>query len=80
MRGVSIQGMHQRRSRHNDPDPHVATTVDPSLVALRQAEPTLQIEIIPDPFIRLLPDEEAGRKLSITAAIEWRIGSSVRSN
>src|SRR5512143_139375 len=33
--------------------------VDPSLVALGQAEPPLQIEIIPDRFVVLLPDEEA---------------------
>ena len=37
-------------------------TVDPPLMALRQAEPALQIEIILDRFIRLLADEEPGKK------------------
>src|SRR5215472_14563526 len=36
-------------------------TVDPPLMALRQAEPALSIEIIPDRFIRLLADEETGK-------------------
>ena len=40
----------------------MATTVDPTLVALRQAKPTLQIEIIPDPFVLLLADEQAGQE------------------
>ena len=43
---MGIQGMHQRRPFLNDPDPRVAVTVDPPLVALRQAKPTLQVEII----------------------------------
>src|SRR5512135_3710962 len=62
MRRVGVQGMHQRRSRHNDPDPRVATTVDPPLGTLRQAQPTLQIKIILDPFILLLADEAAGKE------------------
>ncbi len=59
MRRVRVQGMDQRRALQNDPDPRVATAVDPSLVTLRQAEPTLQVEVIPDPFILLLAHEEA---------------------
>src|SRR3982751_2532965 len=54
--------MHQRRSVQDQPNPRVAMTVDPPLVTLRQAEPPLQIEIVPDRFILLLADEEAGQE------------------
>jgi len=54
--------MHQRRSFLNDPDPRVAVTVDPPLVALRQAKPTLQVEIILDLFIHAVADEKAAEK------------------
>ena len=62
MRDVGIQRMHQRRPFLNDPDPRVAVTVDPPLVALGQAKPTLQIEIILDLFIHAVADEKAGEK------------------
>ena len=62
MCGVGVQSMHQRRARQNQADPRVATTVDPPLVALRQAKPTLQIEIILDLFILVLADEKAGKE------------------
>src|SRR6478609_3069376 len=55
--------MHQRRPFLNDPDPRVAVTVDSPLVTLGQAEPPLQIEIVPDrlelPFAHEQPGEEA---------------------
>ena len=62
MRRVRVQGRHQRRARPDQADPRVAMTVDPTLVALRQAKPTLQIEIIPDRFVLLLADEQAGQE------------------
>src|SRR4051794_6990378 len=62
MRGVRVQRGHQRRPRLDQPHPRVATTVDPTLVALRQAEPPLQIEVIPDPFVVLLTHEQAGQE------------------
>ena len=37
-------------------------TVNPPLVTLGQAKPTLQIEIIPDRFILTLADEQAGQE------------------
>ncbi len=45
---VGIQGMHQRRSLLNDPNPRVAVPVNPPLMTLGQAKPTLQIKIVPD--------------------------------
>jgi hypothetical protein len=44
MRRVRVQRGHQRRARLDQPHPRVATPVDPTLVALREAKPTLQIE------------------------------------
>ena len=60
VRGVGVQGEHQRRSVQDQANPRVAMTVDPPLVTLGQAKPPLQIEIIPDRFILLLADEQAG--------------------
>src|SRR4051794_39854743 len=60
---MRVQRGHQRRPRLNQPDPRVATAVDPTLVALRQAEPTLQVEVILDPFVVLLADEQAGQEV-----------------
>jgi len=51
--------MHHRRPFLNDLNPRVAMTVDPALVALGQAEPPLQIEIVADPFERGLADKQA---------------------
>jgi hypothetical protein len=48
MRIMGVQGMHQRWSFQDDPNPRVAMTVNPPLVALGQAKPTLQIEIVLD--------------------------------
>src|SRR4051812_22927663 len=59
---VGVEGMHQRRSVQHQANPRVATTVDPPLVALGQAKPPLQIEIILDRLILLLPDEETGEE------------------
>ena len=62
MRRVGVQRGHQRRALLDQPHPRVAMAVDPTLVALRQAKPTLQIEVVPDPFILLLADEQAGQE------------------
>ena len=59
MRRVGVQRQHQRRAFQDQANPRVAMAVDPSLVALGQAKPPLQIEIIPDRFVVLLPDEQA---------------------
>ena len=59
MHRVSVQGMYQRRSVQDQPNPRVAMTVDPPLVTLRQAEPPLQIEIVADPLERGLADKQA---------------------
>ena len=62
MRRVGVQGMHQRWSVQNQTNPRVAMTVNPPLVTLGQAKPSLQIEMIPDRFILLLADEKAGKE------------------
>ena len=62
MRRVGIQGMHQRRSVQNQANSRVAMTVNPPFVALGQAKPPLQIEIIPDGLILLLANEESGKE------------------
>ena len=59
MRGVGVQSMHQRRPFLNDPNPRVAMAVDPPLVTLGQAKPTLQIEIVLDFLELALADEKA---------------------
>src|SRR5215216_3371280 len=51
--------MHHRRPFLNDPNSRMATTVEPPLVTLRQAEPPLQIEIVADPLERGLADKQA---------------------
>src|SRR5512142_1185789 len=56
---VRIEGVHQCRPFLDDPDPGVAMTVDPSLVALGQAKPPLQIEIVSDPLELGPADEQA---------------------
>ncbi len=62
MRRVGIQGMHQRRAFQDDPDPRVAMTVDPPLVTLGQAEPTLQIQVVADLLERPRADEQPGKE------------------
>src|SRR4051812_25999262 len=59
MRGVGIEGMDYRRPFEDQADPGVATAVNPPLVTLGQAKPPLQIEIVPDRLVVLLPDEQA---------------------
>jgi hypothetical protein len=48
MRIMGVQGMHQRWSFQDDSNPRVPMAVNPTLVALRQPKPTLQIEIVLD--------------------------------
>src|SRR4051794_8111865 len=43
---VGVQRVHQRRPFLDDPHPRMAMAVDPTLMPLGQAEPTLQIEIV----------------------------------
>jgi hypothetical protein len=59
VRHVRVQRMHHRRPFLNDPNPRMATTVEPPLVTLGQAEPPLQIEIVADPRERALADKQA---------------------
>lgn len=62
MRRVGVQGMHQRRAVQNQANPGVAMTVNPPLVTLGQAKPSLQFEVIPDRLISLLADEESTKE------------------
>lgn len=58
---MSIQGQDQRRSVLDDANPCVPVTVNPTLVALGQAKPTLQVQIVPDRF-KLRPADEQARQ------------------
>jgi hypothetical protein len=60
MSRVGVQGMNQCRSFQDDPDPRVAVAVDATLVALRQAEPTLQIQVV----LRIAGNVAAGEEAS----------------
>src|SRR3954469_3730886 len=51
--------MHHRRPFLNDPNSRVATTVEPPLVALGQAEPPFQNEAVADLRERGLTDKQA---------------------
>jgi hypothetical protein len=62
MRRMGVESMHQRRSFLNDPDPRMAVAVDPPLVTLRQAKPTLQIQVVADRFELALTHEQAGEE------------------
>src|SRR4051794_25202261 len=48
MLSVRAQHQHQRRPFLHDPPPRVAMAVDPTLMALRQPKPALEIEIVQD--------------------------------
>ena len=62
MRGVRVQRMYQRRSFENDSNPRMAMTMDSPLVALGQAKPSLQIEIVSNLLRLALDHEKAGEK------------------
>jgi hypothetical protein len=62
MRRMGIESGHQGRSFLNDADPRVAMAVNPPLVTLGQAEPTLQIQVVPDRVELALADEQAGQE------------------
>ena len=62
MRRVGVEGVHQRRSFLNDADPRMAVAVDPPLVTLGQAKPTLQIQVVADRFELAGADEQAGQE------------------
>jgi hypothetical protein len=62
VRDVRIQGQEQRRSVLNDANARMAVTVDPTLVALGQAKPPLEVEIVPDRFQLGPTDEQPGEE------------------
>ena len=62
MRRVGIESGHQGRSFLNDADSRVAVAMDPPLVTLGQAKPTLQIQVVSDRFELALADEQAGQE------------------
>ena len=62
MRHVRVQCEDQRWSLLDDSNPRVAMTVDLPLVALGQAEPPLQSEIVPDLLELSLADEKAAQE------------------
>ena len=59
---VGVQSMHQRRSLQDDSYPRVAMTVDAALVTLRNAKPTLQIQIVRERGERGFAHKQARRK------------------
>jgi len=62
MCGMGVEGMHQRWSFQDDPNPGVAMAVDPSFMTLGQAKPALQIEVVSDLFKLALAHEKTGEK------------------
>jgi len=59
---VCIQRQDECRPVLNDSHSCVATTVDPPLVTLGQAKPSLKIKIVLDLLKLALTDEQAGEK------------------
>jgi hypothetical protein len=59
---MDVQSMHQRGALQNDTNPRVAMTVDPALVTLGQAKPTLQVKIVADRFELAFADKQARQK------------------
>src|SRR5271155_3915852 len=59
MHHVRIQGVDQRRPFLNDANSGVAMTMDPTLVTLGQAKPSLKIEVIFEFLKLVLADEKA---------------------
>ena len=57
---VGVQRVHQRRPFLDDPHPRMAMAVDPTLMPLGQAGPTLQIEIVVDLIEAVTASKEAG--------------------
>ncbi len=62
MSHVCVQGVHQCWSLQNDAHSGMAMAVDSPLVALRQAEPAFEIQIVPDLLELILPNEEPRQK------------------
>jgi len=62
MRDMRIQGMDQRWSLQNDANPRVPMTVDVTLVTLRNAKPTLQIQIVIERRQGVCANEQTGHK------------------
>lgn len=59
---MRVQSMHQRRPLQNDADPRVPMAVDVALVTLRNAKPTLQIQIVIERRQRVCANEQTGHK------------------
>ena len=74
---VGIQRMDQRRPLLNNPNARVAMPVDPTLVALGQAKPPFQIEIVSNLGKRWLRRRtDRPENSSMSSAICWWIGSA----
>jgi hypothetical protein len=57
---MGVQCMHQRRTLLDDPHPRVAMAVDPTLMTLGQAKPTLQIKVVLDLIHGVTAGEQPG--------------------
>src|SRR5271157_3054841 len=62
MSNVCVQCENERRPVLDDPNPLVATTVNPPLVSFGQAKPSLEIEIVLDLLELSRADEKPGQK------------------
>src|SRR5436305_6848857 len=62
MRGVCVECEDKCRPLLYDPDPRMAAPVNPPLVALGQAEPALEIEVVLDLLELARGDEEPGQE------------------
>ena len=59
---MRVQSMYQRWPLQDNSNPRVAMAMDAALVTLRNAEPTLQIQIVVDRCKRAFADEQAGQE------------------
>ena len=59
---MRVQRMHQRWPLQNDANPRVPMAVDVALVTLRNAKPTLQIQIVIERRQRVGANEQTGRE------------------
>src|SRR3954468_7299682 len=78
---VRVQHQHQRRPFLHDPHPRVAMSVDPTLMALRQPEPALELEIVQDLGDVVSTGEQAATKCDHQSyhMVMDRIGSLLES-
>lgn len=59
MRRVRVQGRNQGRPILDDPNPRMAMAMNPPLMTLGEAKPSLQVEIVPNRLELTFPDEQA---------------------